>query len=420
MIAISVVGYGLSGGAVSSAQDEKGTAPAKGQAAPEKVQSVTVPQIQSLRQTINGITPVGVSETIAEINRSRRHRASYTGFAKDAVHRALLARDRIPELSNLPPITADPNVFGKALANLTKEQFAAITAFTIKSLTGTTPPKDLRDRIRKQNTHADAVLKSALPSLKAALALGRPVSVNDDTFDWRSRGLIVQNTGIVTASKLQGSCGCCWAFATIGVVEAAYARSDLRLIAASEQYLLNESRKYLADAEVPYTCEGGWWAFDMLVPNKLPGLASAGVPTAADLIYTGDDPSSTPPGLSFPYQLVTWKYVSSASDPAEIPSDRELKQALIDHGPLAVAVWVDKHGDQIWMTQDGTSVIQEFANDPQNNVTHAIMIVGWNNSKNAWIIKNSWGDAWGTHGFGYVGYGQNNIGWGAAYVVAAP
>ena len=101
-----------------------------------------------------------------------------------------------------------------------------------------------------------------------------------------------------------------------------------------------------------------------------------------------------------------------------IPTDAQMKQALIDRGPLAVAVSVID--DTLWLNYDGSGVIQEFSNNPATRVRHAIMIVGWDNSKGAWAIKNSWGASWGTNGFGYIGYGQNNIGTGAAYVVPAP
>jgi C1A family cysteine protease len=73
-----------------------------------------------------------------------------------------------------------------------------------------------------------------------------------------------------------------------------------------------------------------------------------------------------------------------------------------------------------WTGNTGT-VLQDFANDPTQSVTHAILIVGWDNTQGAWIIKNSWG-AWGINdsGFGYVKYQCNNIGWGAAWVKTAP
>nr|WP_050671407.1 C1 family peptidase [Luteipulveratus halotolerans] len=37
---------------------------------------------------------------------------------------------------------------------------------------------------------------------------------------------------------------------------------------------------------------------------------------------------------------------------------------------------------------------------------HCVAIVGYDDTKAAWIIKNSWGTGWGMGGFGYIGYGE--------------
>ncbi len=36
---------------------------------------------------------------------------------------------------------------------------------------------------------------------------------------------------------------------------------------------------------------------------------------------------------------------------------------------------------------------------------HAILVIGYDDTKGAWWIKNSWGTAWGEGGFARVGYG---------------
>jgi cathepsin L len=55
----------------------------------------------------------------------------------------------------------------------------------------------------------------------------------------------------------------------------------------------------------------------------------------------------------------------------------------------------------------------------ENPRRRRISIVGWDDTRNAWLIKNSWGTGWGLNGYGWVDYGRYNIGEQAAWVDAA-
>ena len=66
-----------------------------------------------------------------------------------------------------------------------------------------------------------------------------------------------------------------------------------------------------------------------------------------------------------------------------------------------------------------------------STVNHGVTLIGWDDSKvagdrkGAWLIKNSWGTGWGTaaggpeRGYMWIAYGSNNIGYGAAWGIAA-
>jgi len=54
------------------------------------------------------------------------------------------------------------------------------------------------------------------------------------------------------------------------------------------------------------------------------------------------------------------------------------------------------------------------------DANHLVLLVGWNDERQAWLIKNSYDMNWGEKGFGWVKYGSNNIGQFAAWILADP
>jgi hypothetical protein len=64
----------------------------------------------------------------------------------------------------------------------------------------------------------------------------------------------------------------------------------------------------------------------------------------------------------------------------------------------------------------GSDVYRVQDNGPIN---HFVLITGWDQEKEAWTIKNSWGAEWGHEGFALVGYGCSGLGTAATWVVAA-
>ena len=124
---------------------------------------------------------------------------------------------------------------------------------------------------------------------------------------------------------------------------------------------------------------------------------------------------------------MTWGYVT---DGLSIPTNDQLKGALCEYGPLTVAIF----GDGAWIFNQG-DVINDIPNQTTSpSVNHAVVLVGWDDTvpvtgtltKGAWIIKNSWGTGYGIKangvgtGFLYIAYNTNNLGYSAAFVVAAP
>ena len=50
----------------------------------------------------------------------------------------------------------------------------------------------------------------------------------------------------------------------------------------------------------------------------------------------------------------------------------------------------------------GESVLNLQTDEAYGN--HCVSIVGWDNDRSAWLIRNSWGDEWGQNGYGWMSY----------------
>ena len=374
--------------------------------------------------------PPGLAQWIANLSQKKKYRIGYTKLAERILARGIAAR----QIAKNDPQSLSDSSLNAALNGLTDQDITAIFNERFASLTGFKVPDDkqaLLAHIKKQNAQARKVL--ALAPRTLALSPTNVPTKDMTAFNWTQPGFSAKSTGIVTAVQDQNkfnNCqpGSCWAFATVGAFEAAYAKANGVLIGASEQYLLDCAQPVLSQSSDPllagqaWTCAGGWWAFPMLSSD----VSDPGLPLRVNLPFTGNpDPC---PAVNKPYQALTWGFVT---DELSIPTNDQLKGALCEYGPLAVAIF----GEQAWINNEG-DVINDIPNQTTNpSVNHAVVLVGWDDTlpvpgtpttTGAWIIKNSWGTGYGIQangvgtGFLYIAYNANNLGYSAAFVVAAP
>jgi C1A family cysteine protease/predicted secreted protein len=203
--------------------------------------------------------------------------------------------------------------------------------------------------------------------------------------------------GGCTPVKNQKACGSCWAFATVGVLESAIQLQQGLTVDLSEQYLVS------CNTESPkWGCSGGWWAHDYHIQ---PGA----VPESEFPYVASDVPCSGP--YSHPYRISSWSHVGGYYS---VPSVSAIKQAIYDHGPVAAAICVD---DAFHGYGSGVFETDETAACGSDEVNHAIILVGWDDSKQAWRLRNSWGTGWGESGYMWIRYGTSNVGYAANYIV---
>ncbi len=206
-----------------------------------------------------------------------------------------------------------------------------------------------------------------------------------------------------TIVQYQGICGSCWAFTSAAVYETDYLLKNGKTVDISEQAILDCAvDKSGNDAG---SCDGGWYGgvFDYLMVK--------GARTENESPYKSKQGSCTSSSKT-KYTVTKWGYIRRD---AGTPSVKEMKEAIAKYGAIAATVKVTPafQAYKSGIFDEHTSV------SGPNDVNHAITIVGWDDSKQAYLVKNSWGPGWGEKGYIWVEYGSNNIGYGAAWIVVA-
>jgi len=206
----------------------------------------------------------------------------------------------------------------------------------------------------------------------------------------------------VTPVKSQGRCGSCWAFTAAAVFEANYKIRNNVEIDVSEQNFIDCAKNKRGKSAG--SCNGGWYG------NVFYHLTKNTAVREADSPYQTKELFCKPVMSSNRYNIAAWGYVKRN---AGIPSVKEMKKALCKYGPLAACVKVTPAFQAY-----SRGIFDEHAKvSGPRDINHAITIVGWDDSKKAYLVKNSWGTRWGDNGYVWVEYGCNNIGYGATWLV---
>jgi C1A family cysteine protease len=197
-----------------------------------------------------------------------------------------------------------------------------------------------------------------------------PVGTYPETFDWRDNG-----GNWMTSVKDQG-CGDCWAFSAIGIVE-----SKIKIQANDPNLDIDLSEQHLvSDCCSAGDCSGGW-------PGQvLEYMYYTGVPSEACFPYKGGDCACIPCEI---WTNNRWNIDSFSSTKYQIV----YKDRILSNGPMSAVIKV--YDD--FLDYNG-GVYQRTSNNFSGY--HAIVIVGWNDTEESWIIKNSWGEGWGENGYG--------------------
>lgn len=191
----------------------------------------------------------------------------------------------------------------------------------------------------------------------------------------------------------QGTCGSCFAFASIQNLEWTNYIFLGKLQMLSEQQLVGDLYSH---------CLGGEFCGQYEVWH--------GVYSAADCPYLSNN-SKCPSGIKVASRPLSY---GNIGEWGYSPKVDQLKMAILQWGPPAVSVAATAS----WDTYTGG--VKESCGGKTLN--HMINLIGWDDAlgkHGAWIARNQWGKGWGDKGNILLPYGCDKVGAEAATVFVA-
>jgi hypothetical protein len=231
-------------------------------------------------------------------------------------------------------------------------------------------------------------------------AVGAICSADAPQFDARGLGVVPP------IHENQGACGSCWAFGVAAAYEISYGIMNPEVRPAG----INISEQHIMSCSIG-SCDGGF------SETALRWLKDHSVAPEDAIAYQRKDFSCPVQDSGSDYITTDWGHVNKANP--LYPSRRELKEAICNHGSVVSAMKVTDRfrSDSLGTPAQRASVASERTLLPTN---HVVAIIGWDDSRQAWLIRNSWGGGWGERGYRWIDYDSHNIGYDATWVEARP
>ncbi|AEO57290.1 protease [Thermothelomyces thermophilus ATCC 42464] len=265
------------------------------------------------------------------------------------------------------------------------------------------PPSPYKHALRQTNTTTTSSSSSSSSSKYDNQVYSVQVSGSSSSppasVDWRNR----DGQNYITTPQDQGACNSCWAFAVAALIE-----SMMRI----EHGVWGKRSEADVHDGVGAACESVGNAEDTLA-----WVAGQGPEFVAD-------PTRPAPGIADwacdPYEATAHAYEhcdDRSGRTTHIPYYQALglvedqKRWLDEYGPIiATFVLYDDFGSWKPTAAGGSGGdVYRWDGVSGSDGNHLAIVIGYDDEKQAWLMKNSWGSGWGDEGFVYFAYGEANI-----------
>jgi len=206
------------------------------------------------------------------------------------------------------------------------------------------------------------------------------------SWDWRN----VNGQNFVSPVRDQGQCGSCYAFASMGALEA-----RIRIMSNNTQQPILSPQHAVSCSQYSQACDGG---FPYLTAGKFG--QDFGIVEEECFPYEGVngnclDRCSKPNKLWF---TKTYNYIGGYYGASTVTG---MQQEILMNGPIPVSFEVL---DDFYSYSSGVYTHSGFRSgfNPFVITNHVVVIIGWGVTDDGvkyWTVKNSWGDSWGENGF---------------------
>ena len=285
-------------------------------------------------------------------------------------------------------LLATSSVFAKSDSNQKVMELSDVQAMLSanKELATWTPKETWVSQLSVAEAKRMMGVKRKIPG--GQLNTHSPIRGNE-TVDWRN----MNGVNYLGTVMNQGNCGSCVAFAAVATLEA--------------QTTITTGATWMHpsfSAQALFACGGGGCDSGWYPDSAVEYLQDRGAADNACMPYTsgstGKDAkcSSACSDVASRSMKIKGSDQPSSSGPfgGSSGSIDAVKKAL-KKGPMITTLSV--YGDFVTY---GGGVYRHVGGKALGG--HAVSLVGYSDEKRAWLIRNSWGEEWGEHGFGWISW----------------